>query len=156
MPHSDDATLSPLDARWLVHAASASLRAAARVNVVGLVLAFVDVLLAGIMLSAGSQWLWIGALCGLAALTQLVLLIRIEIDRGLFAALAHMQGEGDLRSLDAAMVALGWISASDAGKLPPRPLADRVRGASRFLKYAALLAAWQWLAAMLILFARLS
>ncbi|REF01466.1 hypothetical protein [Cupriavidus plantarum] len=152
MANDDD---SNRDARWLVHAASASLRAAARVNVVGLLLAFADAMLAGIMLSAGSQWLWIGALCGLAALVQLVLLIRIEIDRGLFAALTPMQSASELQSLDAAMVALGWISAKDASRLPPRPLADRVRGASRFLRYAALLAAWQWMAAMLILFARL-
>ncbi|CAG9177324.1 hypothetical protein [Cupriavidus pampae] len=143
-------------ARWLAQAASASLRAAARVNVLGLVLALVDVLLAGIMLTAGSQWLWLGALCGLAALGQLVLLIRIEIDRGLFLALSRMHGNDDLRAMDDAMIALGWISPAEATSRPPRPMADRARGAGRFLKLAAALAAWQWLAAMLILFARLT
>lgn len=135
---------------WLAHTTAAALRAAARLNLAGLLLALVNVLLAGIMAPAGNGWLLVGGVAALVAAAQLWLLVRVEIDRKLFEALAVAASPDDLRALDAALIALGWMPEPRAG----RPMADRARGASRFLRFAAALMALQWLVAIVILLLR--
>lgn len=135
---------------WLAHAAAAALRAAARLNLAGLVLALVNLLLAGVMAPAGNQWLAPGAVAALLGAAQLWLLVRVEIDRALFDALSHACTEDDLDALDAALVALGWVAQERTG----RAMADRARGASRFLTIAGGLAALQSLIAVVILLLR--
>ncbi|RZT31823.1 hypothetical protein [Cupriavidus agavae] len=137
-------------ARWLAHATAGALRAAARLNIAALVLALVNVALAGIMAPTGTLWLVAGAVAALLAAAQLWLLVRVEVDRRLFDALALAGAAPDLAELDAALAALGWMPASRAG----RPMAARARGASRFLTIAGVLMALQWLIAVVILLLR--
>ncbi len=135
---------------WLAHAASASLRAAARLNLAGLVLALVNACLAGIMAPTGNIWLLAGGAAALIGAAQLWLLVRVEIDRKLFDALSTACTEADLAALDGALISLGWMPQERAG----RAMADRVRGASRFLVIGGALIALQWLVAVVILFLR--
>jgi hypothetical protein len=73
--------------------------------------------------------------------------VRIQIDRQLFATLADevrlQDGEvaEALVGLDEALTASGWINAAKAG----RPLATRVRGATRLLRGSVAIAVVQWL-----------
>ena len=123
------------DARWLVQSACGALDAASRLNIAGL-------LLCGAMLWSGlfkSAPAWAIAGAVMLGLAQLGLLARIAIDQRLFAALNAACTPADLHALDQALVAMGWKPAST----PPRPLADRCRGAARFLRWAAMLAAAQ-------------
>ncbi|WP_137925911.1 hypothetical protein [Cupriavidus sp. 2SB] len=136
-------------ARWLAHATAGALRAAARLNIAALVLALLNVTLAGIMASAGVFWQVAGGMAALVAAVQLWLLVRVEIDRTLFKALASTHA-AELADLDAALTTLGWMPVARAG----RPMADRARGATRFLKIAAALMAVQWLIAIAILLLR--
>jgi hypothetical protein len=73
------------------------------------------------------------------------LLIRVTIDRRLFAALAHCTGtlnEADgLGALDQALLQLGWIDQPKAG----RPLDARVRGVTGLLRQSVALAVLQLL-----------
>lgn len=139
-----------IDACWLARATAASLRAAARLNLAGLVLALVNACLAGIMAATGNVWLMAGAAAALVAGGQLWLLVRVEIDRKLFEALSMAAGDADLAGLDAALVAMGWMPPDRAG----RAMRDRARGAGRFLPIAGVLVALQWLIAVVILFLR--
>ncbi|GJG98646.1 hypothetical protein [Cupriavidus pauculus] len=145
----NDADLTHDDG-WLAHATAASLRAAARLNMAGLVLALVNACLAGIMARNGSAWLLAGAGAALAGAVQLWLLVRVEIDRKLFDALSGACTARDLAGLDAALVALGWVPQARTG----RAMVDRARGAGRFLAIAGALMALQWLVAVMILFLR--
>ncbi len=135
---------------WLARAAVGILRAAAFLNGAGLVLAIVNLLLAGVMAPAAFVYLALGLAAGLVGAAQLWLLVRIEIDRPLFRALAQACNAADLAALDDALAALGWGSP----ERPGRPLAQRVRGARRFLTWAAALALLQWLSALLLLLLR--
>jgi len=135
---------------WLAHAVSGALRAAARLNLAGLVLALANLLLAGIMSPAGWQWLLVGGMAALVGAAQLWLMVRVEIDRTLFGALATAASADDLRALDAALVALAWVPPARAG----RALSERARGAARFVHLAAGAAALQWLMAVVILLLR--
>ncbi|MDR2188790.1 MAG: hypothetical protein LBE62_12210 [Azonexus sp.] len=79
---------------------------------------------------------------GLAALWYAM---RIAIDQWLFAALAErLDAENDisqtLAGLDQALASLGWSAAAN------RPLDQRVRATTRFLRASLLIAAGQWLA----------
>jgi len=119
-----------------VQSACGALDAASRLNIAGL-------LLCGAMLWSGlfkSAPAWAIAGTVVLGLAQLGLLARIAIDQRLFAALGQACAPADLHALDQALVALGWKPASGT---PPRSLASRCRGAARFLRWAALLAAAQ-------------
>ncbi|PLQ00372.1 hypothetical protein [Cupriavidus pauculus] len=135
---------------WLAHATAASLRAAARLNLAGLVLALVNTGLAGIMAPAGKVWLVIGIVGALAGAVQLWLLVRIEIDRRLFDVLSTASTSDELAALDTALISLGWMPHERAGRAMP----ERARGAGRFLVIAGALVALQWLVAVVILFLR--
>ena len=79
------------------------------------------------------------------AIVALWLLIRVTIDRRLFAALSHMTGTsgeaGGLDALDQALLDLGWIDRKKAG----RPLDERVRGVTKLLRQSVALAVLQLL-----------
>jgi hypothetical protein len=120
------------NARWLVQSACGALDAASRLNAAGLVLC--GVLLWSALLKSVPAWA-VGAAIAVG-LAQLGLLARIAIDRRLFAALSETCAPADLDALDRTLAALGWKPAT----APPRPLANRCRGAARFLYWAALFA----------------
>ena len=87
---------------------------------------------------------WIGMLLAavstVTAAISLWLLVRIVIDKKLFAALEQNElGADTLAALDDALSALGWIDGSKTG----RTLDARVRGVARLCKKATLLAAFQ-------------
>jgi hypothetical protein len=84
------------------------------------------------------------------ATIQLYLLVRIEIDRQLFDALATASDPDDLAALDDALAVLGWSSPTQAS----RSLKARSLGAIRFVRLAGALTALQMLAAGLSLFLR--
>ncbi len=67
------------------------------------------------------------------------LMVRIVIDRQLFATLAAMESS-TLDDLDRVLIELGWTAASRAG----RPLDARVRGVTRLLRASVMLAVVQW------------
>lgn len=144
-PHARAAT----DA-WLAHVAIGILRAAGWLNGAGLVLALVNLLLAGVMAPVAVVYLVLGLAAATVGAAQLWLLVRIEIDRPLFRALASSCEPQALAGLDGALAELGWLAPERAG----RPLALRVRGVRRFLAWAAVLVILQWLFALLLLLLR--
>lgn len=77
----------------------------------------------------------------LAVLPVLYLAVRLEIDRGLFQRLAATQDVNgdDLAALNRAMAELGW----KAGEGATRPLAERVAGVVRLVKWQGGLVAVQ-------------
>ncbi|MEC4601260.1 hypothetical protein, partial [Burkholderia vietnamiensis] len=82
-----------------------------------------------------------------SAIAALWYAVRIEIDRRLFAALAHATSDdGDdelghaLTALDRALADLGWIDPRSAA----RGLDARVRGAVRLCRAGMLVAIVQW------------
>jgi hypothetical protein len=97
----------------------------------------------------GVVWAWVGVYAAivvvLVALLSLWLLIRVTIDRRLFASLANATvtlNEADrLGALDLALLQLGWIDQAKAG----RPLDARVRGVAGLLRQSVGLAVLQLL-----------
>ncbi|MDN7814750.1 hypothetical protein [Burkholderia vietnamiensis] len=87
-----------------------------------------------------------------SAIAALWYAVRIEIDRRLFAALAHATSDdGDdelghaLTALDRALADLGWIDPRSAARgLDARGLDARVRGAVRLCRAGMLVAIVQW------------
>ncbi|WP_454726109.1 MULTISPECIES: hypothetical protein [Cupriavidus] len=164
--HADDSRRDAAAARWVALAAVGGLDAAARLTWAGLVLALINLLLAGTLSPAGTVYLVLGIVAALAGALQLWLLARVTIDRPLFAALAALAAEQApgapdepdepglaLAPLDHALRQLGWLRRATPGQ-PVRSLAQRARGAVRFLPWAAALAALQLLAALLLLLLR--
>ncbi|WP_454733177.1 MULTISPECIES: hypothetical protein [Cupriavidus] len=150
----DDSRRDAEAARWVALAAVGGLDAAVRLTWAGLVLALINVLLAGTLSPAGTVYLALGIVAALAGALQLWLLVRVTIDRPLFAALAADPAPGaPLAALDHALRQLGWLRRAAPGE-PGRSLAQRARGALRFLPWAAALAALQLLAALLLLLLR--
>lgn len=96
---------------------------------------------------APSPWirLLLTAVSTINAVGALWLMVRIAIDRKLFAALdraehvADTQGAGTLSALDGALIELCWIDESKAG----RTLEARVQGVAALCRKAVLLAAVQ-------------
>ncbi len=154
VPMHDDHHLDAAAGHWVAQAAVGGLDGAGRVLWAGLVLALINLLLAGTLSPAGQVYLVLGIVAALLGAVQLWLLIRVAIDRRLFAALAEALRIADpvstLASLDHALALLGWAAPEAAG----RSLARRVRGALRFLHWAAGLAALQLLVALLLLLLR--
>lgn len=83
----------------------------------------------------------LGSLAILAVLPALYLAVRLEIDRRLFQRLATAQDANgdDLVALDRALAELGW----KAGEGTTRPLAARVAGVVRLVKWQGGLVAAQ-------------
>jgi hypothetical protein len=134
---------------WLARATAGALGAASRLNWAGLALGLANLVLAGVTPS-GLAYRLAGVAAVLLWAAQLWVLVRIEIDRRLFEALAQSCSAEDLDAIDNALATLGWGSAERAG----RPLAARSAGALRFLRQAGALAAMQLLAALFLVFAR--
>ncbi|WP_322025058.1 hypothetical protein [Burkholderia sp. BCC1977] len=116
--------------------------------------------IAAALVAAGAGW-WIAAGWAPATIARVLLAaistgsgvaalwyaVRIEIDRRLFAALAHSASGGasvddGLAALDRALAELGWIDAGKAG----RALDARVRGAVGLCRAGVLVALVQWIA----------
>ncbi|WP_420995331.1 hypothetical protein ACKI2N_028185 [Cupriavidus sp. 30B13] len=161
--NEDDSRRDAGAARWVALAAVGGLDAAARLTWAGLVLALINVLLAGTLSPAGTVYLVLGIVAALAGALQLWLLVRVTIDRPLFAALAAAEPApgAPLEALDHALRQLGWLRGEKRGEKPDekqakagRSLVQRARGALRFLHWAAALAALQLLAALLLLLLR--
>ncbi|WP_235184941.1 hypothetical protein [Cupriavidus sp. SK-3] len=154
VPMHDDEALGVAAQRWVAHAAVGGLDGAARLLWAGLVLALINLLLAGTLSPAGQAYLVLGIVAAVLGAVQLWLLARVAIDHRLFAALADIsQSAGTdemLGSLDQALVRLGWARPGSGG----RSLAQRARGALRFLHWAGALAALQLLVALLLLLLR--
>ncbi|MFM0291470.1 hypothetical protein [Paraburkholderia megapolitana] len=97
---------------------------------------------------AWGSWAGVAAACVSAAvsLSALWLLIRVAIDRRLFAALADLPAElraefSALQTLDQALLELGWIDATKAG----RSIELRVRGVAGLLRKTVVLSSLQTL-----------
>ena len=106
-----DAALAPRTDAWIAHAVTGALAGAAWLGAAGLGFA----MLAAWLGASTAISRWPAALALLLALPQLWLLLRVAIDRRLFAALAGgAPGQPDLAGLDAALLALGWMSAARA------------------------------------------
>lgn len=157
VPMHDDTHLDLAAQRWVAQAAVGGLEGAAWLIWAGLVLALINVLLAGTLSPAGQVYLILGIVAALLGALQLWLLVRVAIDRRLFGALADPSQQGEhadmaamLGAMDQALVRLGWARPEAGG----RSLAQRARGALRWLHWAAALAALQLLVALLILLLR--
>jgi hypothetical protein len=137
----------PGGASWLARATASGLRAASRLNVAGLILAVLNIHLAVARESSRLGYPALGAAALLFGAIQLYLMVRIEIDRPLFDALAQDAGPAGLAALDYALSALGWGKQDRCG----RSLEMRSRGAIRFLQFTGALAALQLLTAALLL-----
>jgi hypothetical protein len=135
---------------WLARITAGAMHAAARLNGAGLVLAMANLLLAGLFAPAALVYLVLGLVVAIMGAAQLWLLVRIELDRRLFEALAVAADTAELGALDQALSALGWQAPGRAG----RSLAERSRATLRFLKFAGALAATQLLLALLLLLLR--
>jgi hypothetical protein len=140
------APLPPNGPAWLARATASGLCAAARLNVAGLILAVVNFHLAVRTAPAGIVYPVLGAASLLGA-TQLYLLVRIEIDRRLFDALAMTPDADDLAALDYALTILGWARR----QRNDRSLSSRSCGAIRFLQSAGALAGLQLLTVWLLI-----
>lgn len=123
---------------WLARATSSGLYAAARLNVAGLILAALNLCLAVVEARAGVAYSTLGA-ASLLGTAQLYLLVRIEIDRRLFDALAIAHDADDLAALDYALTTLGWAGP----KRNVHSLKARSCGAIRFLPSAGAMAGLQ-------------
>lgn len=154
VPMHDDHHLDAATGHWVAQATVGGLDGAARVLWAGLVLALINLLLAGTLSPAGQVYLVLGIVAALLGAIQLWLSIRVAIDRRLFGTLAqalqHAEPAATLATLDQALVLLGWARPEAGG----RSLAQRARGALRFLHWAAGLAALQLLVALLLLLLR--
>ncbi|WER48252.1 hypothetical protein CupriaWKF_26015 [Cupriavidus sp. WKF15] len=135
---------------WVARITAAAMHAASRLNGAGLVLAMANLLLAGLFAPAALVYLVLGLVAALIGVAQLWLLVRIELDRRLFEALAVAADAADLDALDQGLAALGWQAPGRAG----RSLAERSRATLRFLKFAGALTAAQLLLALLLLLLR--
>ncbi|WP_316149910.1 hypothetical protein [Cupriavidus sp. BIC8F] len=130
---------------WIAHAVTGALSGAVWIGGAGLAFAVATAWL-GVATPVARV---LAAASLLLALPQLWLLLRVAIDRRLFAALATA-GQPDLAGLDAALLELGWMPAQRAG----RPLLDRARGALRLVRASAALTVCQLALALLILILR--
>lgn len=97
---------------------------------------------------AWGSWAGVAVACVSAAvsLSALWLLIRVAIDRRLFATLAGLPVDGPaefsaLQTLDQALLALGWIDAAKAG----RSMELRGRGVAGLLRKTIVLSSLQTL-----------
>ncbi|MGO4326614.1 hypothetical protein AB4Z48_19795 [Cupriavidus sp. 2TAF22] len=150
-------------AHWVAQATAGGLEAATRLTWAGLVLALINVLLAGTLSPAGMVYLALGIVAALSGAVQLWLLVRVTIDCRLFKVLADVMADSDagglagssapLAALDRALRQLGWLKPGVPGAAS-RNLVERARGALRLLHWAAVLAALQLLAALLLLLLR--
>ncbi|WP_454735976.1 hypothetical protein [Cupriavidus necator] len=134
---------------WIAHAVAGALSGAMWIGLAGIVFAMATAWLA--VTAPAPRALAAAPL--LLALVQLWLLLRVAIDRRLFdalAAAASHYGSPDLAALDTALIELGWITASRAG----RPLPERARGAMRLVRASAALAAAQLAFTLLTLILR--
>lgn len=145
-----DSRPAPGTEAWMARITAGAMHAAARLNGAGLVLAMANLLLAGLFAPAALVYLILGLVAAIIGAAQLWLLVRIELDRRLFEALAVSADAADLGALDQALSALGWQAPGRAG----RSLAERSRATLRFLKLAGALAAAQLLLALLLLLLR--
>jgi hypothetical protein len=134
---------------WLARATASGLCAAARLNVAGLILAVLNLHVAAATAPGGIVYPALGAASLLGA-TQLYLLVRIEIDRRLFDALAMAPDAGDLAALDFALTILGWASQARNN----RSLEARSCGAIRFMQSAGALAGLQLVTTWLFILLR--
>lgn len=140
MPADYPAQPPPSGAVWLARAAASGLCAAARLNVAGLILALLNLHTAIATAPTGIVYPALRA-ASLLGGAQLYLLVRIEIDRRLFDALALAPDAADLAALDHALTNLGWASQRRNG----RSLKERSCSAIRFLQSAGALAGLQLL-----------
>ncbi|MGT2433831.1 hypothetical protein ACU4HD_42905 [Cupriavidus basilensis] len=86
----DDEALGVAAQRWVAHATVGGLDGAARLLWAGLVLALINLLLAGTLSPAGQAYLVLGIVAAVFGALQLWLLARVAIDHRLFAALADI------------------------------------------------------------------
>lgn len=145
----DTAQPPPRGAVWLARATAGGLFAAGRLNVAGLVLAVLNLHLVVATAPTGIVYPVLAAASLLGA-TQLYLMVRIEIDRRLFEALAVAPDAADLAALDYALTTLGWGSQQNTG----RSLKARSCGPIRFLQSAGTLAVLQLLTSWLFILLR--
>lgn len=142
--------VSPIAATWIARATASGLRAAAHLNVAGLLVAalvfFRTPVLAGVeplsMVSSAAPLL--------IAAMQLYLMVRIEIDRQLFHALAGECSDNDLGAIDDAF----GIILRNKPKHADRTLTERAHATFRFVRLAGALTAAQLLTAALCLISR--
>jgi hypothetical protein len=145
-----DSRPEPGTGAWVARITAGAMHAAARLNGAGLVLAMANLLLAGFFAPAALVYLILGLVAALAGVAQLWLLVRIELGRRLFEALAVSADAADLGALDQALSDLGWQAPGRAG----RSLAQRSRTTLRLLKLAGALAMAQLLLALFLLLLR--
>lgn len=127
------------EATWLARATASGLCAAAKLNIAGLILALLNLHYA-IKTTTGTVYPALGA-ASLLGVSQLYLMVRIEIDRRLFDALAIAPDAGNLAALDYALTVFGWVSQQQNC----RSLQQRSRSAIRFLQSAGALSGLQLL-----------
>ncbi|CAG9170763.1 hypothetical protein LMG23992_01807 [Cupriavidus laharis] len=145
-----DSRPEPASDAWMARITAGAMHAAARLNGAGLVLAMANLLLAGLFAPAALVYLILGLVAAVVGAAQLWLVVRVELDRRLFEALAVSGDAADLGALDHALSTLGWQAPGRSG----RSLAERSRATLRFLKFAGSLAAVQLLLALLLLLLR--
>jgi hypothetical protein len=150
MPAEDAGKVSQGASTWLARATGSGLRAASHLNMAGLILAALLFQRTRLLTDVEPMSIALGAATILLAAIQLYLLVRIEIDRQLFDALATASGPDDLAALDDALGVLAWSSPKQAS----RSLKARSLGAIRFVRLAGAMTALQLLAAGLSLFLR--
>ena len=143
MPYSDTCKLADGVNQWLACVTGSSLRAAAQLNMAGLILAALLVQRTGVSTDGKPMAIALGAATMLLAAIQLYLLLRIEIDRQLFDVLVSAHGPDDLAALDDALAVLALRSRTKAS----RSLAARSLGAVRFVRITVAVTALQLLAA---------
>ncbi|WP_332877661.1 hypothetical protein [Massilia sp. S19_KUP03_FR1] len=139
MPYKDTCNLADGVSKWLACVTGSSLRAAAHLNMAGLILAAVLVQRTDVKPMATA----LGAATLFLAAIQLYLLLRIEIDRQLFDVLASAHGPHDLAALDDALAVLALCTRTNAS----RSLTARSLGAFRFVRITVVVTALQLLAA---------
>lgn len=147
MPIEVDPHPHPASDAWIARIAAGAMHAAARLNGAGLVLAMINLLLAGYFAPASLVYLILGLVVAVVGAIELWLLVRVELDRRLFDALAVSADAAELDALDQALSVLGWLAPGRGG----RSLAERSRAALRFLKFAGALTSAQLVLALLLL-----
>ncbi|CAG9175402.1 hypothetical protein [Cupriavidus pinatubonensis] len=137
----------PASDAWVARIAAGAMHAAARLNGAGLVLAMVNLLLAGYFAPASLVYMILGLVAAVVGAAELWLLVRVELDRRLFDAMAESGDAAEFDALDQALSVFGWLAPGREG----RSLAERSRGALRFLKLAGALTFAQLVLALLLL-----
>jgi hypothetical protein len=143
MPDEDTCKAMDGVGKWLAWVTGSSLRAAAHVNMAGLILSALVLQRTGVSTDVEPPTIALGTATMLLAAVELYLLLRIEIDRRLFEVLATAHGPDDLAALDDALGVLGRHSQRKTS----RSLRARSRGAVRFVWIAVAVTALQLVAA---------